>query len=103
MTSTPASPSADACLGESTSEVWPRRPFQRVPQQPQEQVFVPPPQALTTCEAVAASAEAQAEEVRVGKEVQAGQTSQTVADSRKCPAGSSAVIEWEAAGLSEWV
>jgi len=66
-------------------------------------VFVPPPQVLTTCETAAASAEAQVEEVRVGKEVQAGQTSQTVADSRKCPAGSSAVIEWEAAGLSEWV
>jgi len=43
-------------------------------------VFVPPLQVLTTCEAAAASAEAQVEEVRVGKEVQAGQTSQTMAD-----------------------
>ena len=80
MTSTPASPSVDAYLGESTLEVWPRRPFQRVPQQQQQQVFVPPLQVLTTCEAAAASAEAQVEEVRVGKEVQAGQTSQTMAD-----------------------
>jgi hypothetical protein len=36
MTSTPASPSADAYLAESTLEVWPRRPFQSVPQQQQQ-------------------------------------------------------------------
>ena len=36
------------------------------------QVFVPPPQVLPTCEAAAASAEAQVEEVLMSKEVQAG-------------------------------